>query len=307
MRRPSGRRCRHLLDSDDTQQSFVVEIDDDGLAGLRFGDEDARMRPPAGWRGAARYRVGNGPSGNVGAESIRYLLLRSGTMTGTSLTVRNPLPATGGVAPEPVDEARLLAPHAFRSERRRAITAADYAELAGRHPGVQRAAAELSWSGSWYEARVGIDPYGTETAAPSLLADVELFLARYRRMGHDLAVVPARYVPLDIELSVCVEPHHLRGDVRSRLIDVFGPHGSFDPDRLTFGMPVRVSRLLADAQAIPGVESVVVTRLQRLFEPPAGEIDDGLLPIGAMEIARLDADPSLPENGRIAFTIGGGR
>ncbi|GAA1445860.1 putative baseplate assembly protein [Leifsonia poae] len=298
---------RHLLDSDDSDRGFVVEIDDDGVARLRFGDGILGAKPAAGWRGSARYRLGNGPGGNVGAESIRHLVMLSGSLTGTALTVRNPLPGTGGVAPEPVEEARLLAPYAFRAERRRAVTAADYAELAGRHPGVQRAAAELSWTGSWYEARVGIDPAGTETADPSLLSEIAAYLERYRRMGHDLAVVPARSVPLDIELSVCVEPHHLRGDVRERLIEVFGPHGSFDPDRLTFGMPVRVSRLLSDAQAIPGVESVVVTRLQRLFEPPAGEIDAGLLPIGPMEIARLDADPSLPENGRIAFTIGGGR
>ena len=46
----------------------------------------------------------------------------------------------------------------FARQRERAITADDYAELAQRNPAVQRAAAELRWTGSWYEARVAVDP-----------------------------------------------------------------------------------------------------------------------------------------------------
>jgi hypothetical protein len=58
--------------------------------------------------------------------------------------------------PEPIAEVKLLAPHAFSNRRERAITAEDYAELAMRNPAIGRAAAELRWMGSWYEARVAI-------------------------------------------------------------------------------------------------------------------------------------------------------
>jgi hypothetical protein len=50
-----------------------------------------------------------------------------------------------------------------------------------------------------------------------------------------------------------------------------------------------------------------VARLERLFEGPNLEIERGVLPLGPLEIARLDSDPSLPENGRLQLIMEGGR
>jgi hypothetical protein len=55
------------------------------------------------------------------------------------------------------------------------------------------------------------------------------------------------------------------------------------------------------------VESVCVTKLERLYEGPNGEIAAGILPLKTFEIARLDNDPSFPEHGQIAFDLRGGR
>ncbi len=119
-----------LLESGPDDRDFVVEIDDDGRAHLRFGNNDEGRMPDAGTRFAAHYRVGNGPDGNVGAESISYLVFRQTTGNPGNLIARNPLPAVGGTAPEPTSEARLFAPYAFRDTLERAITADDYASLA---------------------------------------------------------------------------------------------------------------------------------------------------------------------------------
>ena len=75
--------------------------------------------------------------------------------------VRNPLPAVGGTEPEPIEQVRQLAPLDLRRTRLRAVTAEDYAALASALPGVQRAAAEIRWTGSVQEAHVAIDAYGT--------------------------------------------------------------------------------------------------------------------------------------------------
>jgi hypothetical protein len=83
--------------------------------------------------------------------------------------------------------------------------------------------------------------------------------------------------------------------------------GFFHPDNLTFGEGVYLSKLVAVAQAVPGVESVKVVKLERLFEGPNGEIENGILPLGPLEIARVDSDPSLPENGRLILDVRGGR
>lgn len=307
-----------LLNSQSDDPHFVAEVDDDGRAQLRFGDGELGRAPEAGSSFVAEYRVGNGLAGNVSAQAISHLVLREGVVGGDVVRVTNPLPAQGGVDPEPIAEVKLCAPAAFRKELLRAITADDYAHLAVREFKkkrlVQGAAAVLNWTGSWYEAHVTVDPMGSEEASPPLLEEIGQRLERYRRVGHDLAVLPAHTVPLDVELTVCVLPHFLRGHVEAELRAVFSnrvlPHGKlgfFHPDNLTFGEGIRLSKLVAAAQAVKGVESVQVTKLERLYEGPNGELGHGILKLGAMEIARLDNDPSFPEHGRLEFKMEGGR
>jgi len=68
-----------------------------------------------------------------------------------------------------------------------------------------------------------------------------------------------------------------------------------------------LSQLIAIAQATPGVESVQLTRLQRLNERSNQELENGTLPLGPFEIARLDNDPDFPENGKLTLDMRGGR
>ena len=303
-----------LLSAGADDRWFVVETDDDGNATLRFGDGDLGRAPEGGARFHATYRIGNGPAGNVGRDSIRYLVPRGIRLGADDVEPRNPLPARGGAAPQPTAEVKLLAPHAFRSRRERAITAEDYAELAERSAGVARAAAQLRWTGSWYEARVAIDPQHAEEADAALLREVEERLFRYRRMGHDLCVGPALLVPLQIAMDICVSPAFARGHVKADVLRALGNQplaggklGFFHPDSLSFGEGIRLSRLVAAVKAVAGVETVKVTELRRAGVPRGSEIEDGILPIGPMEVAQLDNDPNFPENGALKLTMRGGR
>jgi len=302
-----------LLESTADEFDFVVEMDDAGDAHIRFGDGDCGRQPDSGTCFSAVYRAGNGPAGNVGADTIRYLIFRRNPII-TDARICNPLAAQGGTAPETLAEAKLLAPHAFRDVPERAVTAADYATLADRNANLQQAACALRWTGGWYEALVTVDPKGTEDTQWKLDRAIARYLYPFRRMGHDLAVKPARYVPLDIEMVICVLPDYLRGHVEAALLDAFsnrvlpdGTLGFFHPDNLTFGQSIYLSQLVATAQRITGVESVTVTTFERLYEGPNGEISNGVLLLGPFEIARVDNDPSFPENGRIAFDMRGGR
>jgi predicted phage baseplate assembly protein len=301
-----------LLDSLGNERHFVAETDNDGFAHLRFGDGEIGRAPAANASLVARYRVGNGRAGNVGRETISHIVFRT-TKSGSGLRPHNPLPARGGMDPEPMAEAKLFAPGAFRKQIERAITAADYAELAERNHKIQRATASLRWTGSWIEASVAIDPLSAEQTDDRLLDDIQEYLSQYRRIGHDLRVERAEYVPLEIEMKICVSPHYLRGHVEAALLDVFsnrllpnGKRGFFHPDNLTFGEGVHLSRLIAAAQA-PGVESSEVTVLKRMFEPPGDELDTGVLRLGPLEIAQVDNDPSFPERGKFTPRVVGGR
>jgi len=309
-----------LLASHRRDRHFVIEMDNDRLAHLRFGDGELGQRPAAGTTFHATYRVGNGTVGNVGADTISHLVLRNPLPDPVkTLTPRNPFPATGGTEPEPLEEVKLFAPQSFRRTLERAITADDYARLAEKYRDaqgrrVQRAFATLRWTGSWYEVIVAIDPLGTETADADFLDAIVAYLYPYRRIGYGLRVIAAHYVPLDIAMTVCVLPHFLRGHVKAELLKRFstqrladGTLGFFHPDSLSFGDPITIGKLVTTALSVEGVESITVTKLQRLNQPANQELENGILPLKTNEIAQLDNDPSFPENGKLTLNMGGGR
>ncbi|MFD8922531.1 putative baseplate assembly protein [Streptomyces sp. NPDC059569] len=313
---------RDLLSSGPRDRHFVGELEDDGRIALRFGDGRYGARPRPGARLELHYRLGGGTAGNVGAEAINHLVLSrdpDASDAGEPMPVagvRNPLPAVGGTEPEPIDQVRQLAPLDLKRSRLRAVTAEDYAALATGLPGVRRAAAEIRWTGSVQEAQVAVDALGTADPSPELLDSVSYALESYRRIGHDLVVGPARNVPLDIALTVCAAPGHQHGQILAELYRLLGSRrlpggrlGFFHPDALAFGEPVRLSRLVAVAAAVQGVESVRVTRLIRLFDESPDDdtaLEEGVLRLGPLEIARCDNDPDRPENGRLSIELAGG-
>lgn len=295
-----------LLGSDRFATEFVVESEEDGTAFLRFGDGVAGRLPVEGL--VASYRKGNGRAGNVGADALTRVL---GAPDGVT-RVRNPLPASGGEDPEPLADVRKYAPQAFRGQER-AVTEADYAAAAQRHPEVQRAAATRRWTGSWYTMFVTVDRRGGCPVDAAFEDDMRAHLERFRLAGHDLEIDSPTFVPLDITLEVCVEPGFFRADVKRALLQVFGSgdlgggrRGFFHPDDLTFGQPVYLSAVIAAAMQVAGVSWVRPLRFQRWGRSAAGELAAGEISMDRLEIARLDNDPSLPENGKIDFTMQGG-
>jgi hypothetical protein len=301
---------RDLLSSADDATEFVVEVENAGRARLRFGDDDHGKRPDPGTAFVATYRFGNGAAGNVGAEAIAHIV---STSNGVFTALRNPLAAAGGVDPEDIEIVRRDAPQAFRTQER-AVTAADYGAAAERRPDVQRAAASFRWTGSWYTVFVTPDRFGGVAVDDTFKARLRRHLERFRMAGYDLEVNSPRYVPLDVELHICVKDDYFRADVlqvvrRVLSSDVLpdGTLGVFHPDNFSFGQPVYLSRVIAAAQAVEGVESVRVDSFRRLSDPSSTSLDDGVIDIGDLEIAQLANNPSFPERGKIALAAGGGK
>lgn len=305
-----------LLDSGPQDLHFVVEMADDGTASLRFGDGVSGRQPAAGEQFGVQYRVGNGTAGNIGAGALRHIVFRNAFPEGAAITGTNPLPACGGTAPEPVADAKLRAPQLFRERIERAVSADDYAAIAMRDfPAlVQRAAACRRATGVRSEIQVAIDARHSADPPQSLLDCIAAHLERYRLIGHDLRVVPARTVPIDLKLRICVAPGHIAEQVATELREAFGTGldragrpGFFNPDSLSFGEGIMLSRIVAAAHRVEGVAHVAVERLERLFEGPNGEIESGILPLGPLEVARLDRDPDAPEHGRLELAMETGR
>jgi Baseplate J-like protein len=289
---------RELLNSDRFAADFVVETEEDGSARIRFGDGVLGRPPAPDVAFEATYRVGTGRAGNVGVGALRRIV------TDLPVTaVWNPLPAAGGTEPEPLEHARLYAPQAFRTQKR-AVTEADYSAFAERHPEVQKASATRRWTGSWDTIFITVDRVGGREIDDAFEDDLRAFLDPFRLAGHDIEIDGPAFVALQLDLSVCVAPGFVRSNVKAALLEVFSSF--FRPYNLTFAQPVYLSSIVATAMGVTGVEWVEVTAFHRYGELPRTELADGELRLGRLEIARLDNDPSRPENGRIEIAMKGG-
>jgi len=301
---------RDLLNSDRFATDFVVEIEDDGRAFLRFGDDILGQKPEPGAQFSVVCRVGNGASGNVGPEALGRIYAEFKDL----IQVRNPLPARGGTEPETLEEVRQFAPQAFRTQER-AVTEADYVAAAEKHSEVRRATARFRWTGSWYTVFITIDrAQGRPVEEDPVFADsLRAHLERFRLAGYDLEVRGPIFIPLEIAFIICVRPGYFRSSVKEALLDEFsnrdlpdGRRGFFHPDNFTFGQAVFVSQLCERALRVPGVAVATVTTLQRYGQPADAELQRGYLAPADLEIARLDNDKNFPENGKLTFDLHGG-
>jgi hypothetical protein len=300
---------RDLLNSGPGKAEFVVEMETDGTVFIRFGDERHGKRPRSGTVFDAFYRIGNGLAGNVGAGAIAHIVTNNASITG----VTNPLPAAGGIEPESIQDVRRRAPYAFRTQER-AVTEQDYAEVSERYPGIQRAAATFRWTGSWHTVFVNVDRVAGLPLDDPFEQKIRPHLERFRMAGHDLEIDRPRYVPLELQMFVCVNPDYFRSQVKAALLELFskrmlpgGRPGVFHPDNFTFGQPVYLSSLYAAAQSVDGVATVEITTFQRMGTRDPKPLEDGKLVLGRLEIARLDNDPNFPERGVFRLTLGGGK
>jgi hypothetical protein len=300
---------RDLLHSAADANEFVVEVESDGRAYLRFGDNTHGKRPDSGTRFSAVYRVGNGAAGNVGADSIAHIVSADGSLD----AVRNPLAASGGQEAETIQDVRARAPYAFRTQER-AVTPDDYARIAERRADIQRAAARFRWTGSWRTVFVAVDRFGGANVDANFENALRAYFERYRMAGHDVEIDAPRYVALEIEMRVCVKSDYFKGDAQRALLEIFtnrvlpdGTRGVFHPDNFTFGQPVYLSQLYAAAQAVAGVDSVEITKFQRQGIESQAALKSGKLELGRLEIARCDNDPNFPERGVFHLTMMGGK
>jgi hypothetical protein len=311
-----------LLGSSAFDQHFVAEVDNDGQTSLRFGHDRYGRSVFGALSFHAVYRVGNGTEGNVGAEALAHLALNP--VVNVITTVRNPLAAGGGVEAESIPDVQQWAPQAFRVEKFRAVTEADYAEIATKLPQVQSAVASFRWTGSWYTVFVGVQPSSTtdlikKPNGVTLLSDmlkqtVLDFLTSYRQTGYDLEIRPPQFLPLEIDVSVCTARGYFRGDVEQGVLSALssrllpdGSRGFFFPGNWVFGQSLYLSQLYAAIEAVQGVDSVEITVFHQFGQPDNGELAKGVIEAGPWQIVQLENDPNFMEHGVLRVTMLGGK
>jgi hypothetical protein len=323
------RAVADLLGSGAFDEHFVAELDREGRARLRFGDDAFGRRLPEDAAIVARFRIGNGRAGNLGAGALVHAVrppaseLVDPADPDAPLApfpaidgVWQPLPARGGADAETLATVRVRAPAAMHATQFRAVTESDWEAAARSLSGVADARAVVRWTGSWHTTFVALHPQdeadvialpgGGAALAPHFAAATAAALNRWRIAGRDLAVHAAQYVPLRLEIGLCLRPGYFRSsvipEVRAALI---GPDGLFAPASVRFGAALHLSAIVAAVAGVPGVSSCVVRAFHRYWALPAGELEAGRMEFGPLELPRLDADPSRPENGVLVLHIDG--
>lgn len=301
---------RDLLSGAADDDAFVVESEADGTALLRFGDDEYGRRPESGTRFTATYRIGQGLGGNVGAGAIAHVVSSDARLAGA----RNPLPARGGTEPESAAQIRRRAPEAYRTQQR-AVTPDDYARVAERFPGVQRAAATQRWTGSWHTMFIAVDLVGGGQLTDTLRDELETFVEPFRMAGHEVALDDGTRVSLELEMTICVRAGYSRSDVQASVLELLGTRetrdgrrGLFHPDALSFAQSVYLSPVYAAVRSVAGVESCEITAFGRQGQTSdTRPLREGVLTLGRLEIPRLDNDRNFPEHGVLRLTLNGGQ
>jgi len=297
-----------LLADGPADTNFVVEVEYNGNAYLRFGDDTNGMRPLPNTNFTASYRIGNGTAGNVGAGSLIFMAADPRIQTCT-----NPLPAVGGIDPETMAQIRRRAPQAFLTQER-AVTMADYATVTEANPQVEDAYATLRWTGSWYTVFVTAEPLTGDNLSKPLTRALKQYVNRYRLAGQDIKLEGPEYISLEIKLVVCVDPDYFQADVEQSLLLVLGcgtlPSGkpaAFAPGTFKLGQTVYLSPIYAAARTVAGVQTVTATIFQPQGIATKTFLQNGEIPLGPFQVARMDNDPSLPANGKLTLVMKGGK
>lgn len=321
--------ARHdLLFSTPYDRHFVVEIENDRQVRLRFGDGINGWRPDPGNRFEARLRTGTGLEGNVGSDTIAHMVIQISDESLTSTheprqpeelslpdinnirEVRNPLPASGGQAPESLSRIRLAAPMAWQ-EPKRCITEEDYARMVEKHPEVSKAVAKRTWTGSWYTMFLYLDRVGGKPVDHNFQEWVLRFMEPYLLLSDQVSILQPHMVALEIVLCVEVEDGYFANQVRGELMEVLGPYvdatgkqGLFHPDRLTFGQTIYLNQVVGRALQVEGVRSVTREIFRRWGEKGTETLKQGKIEIDTLEIPMVSNDPDNPSEGSITIIMG---
>jgi len=216
-----------------------------------------------------RYRTGGGPRGNVAARAISVL---RNTIPLVS-RVENRRAATGGVAAETVDQAKVRGPLALRT-RDRAVTVEDYEQLARRAaPGISRvrcvAASGPEDAGT---VRVLVVPsaavddrgrlrFEDLVPSPEMLESVNDYIEPRRTVGARVTVEPPFYQGVTVVAKLIARGRASTDDLKQSALLALNRYfnavtGGPDGDGWPFGRPVQAGEVFAVLQNLNGTEYV---------------------------------------------------
>ena len=279
-----------LYDAAPRDRVYDTSTRADGTVVTGFGDGTHGARPPSGSHNLqASYRVGLGSDGNLDVGQLSQPMDRPLGLKAAS----NPVPAEGGVDPEPPEQARLSIPLTTRTLGR-AVSLTDYADFAMAFAGLALADAHvLPLRGGPTIVVTVAGPDGGD--APQ--STVQHLTAALTTLGDPLVrvlVLPAVQVRFRTALKVRVAADRDHDTVFTAVETAL--RAAFAPGASNLATPVHRSSVIAVAAAVPGVVAVDLDLLyiggpaslqERLLAQPARVATDGT-PVASELLALSD-------------------
>ncbi|MEU4768762.1 putative baseplate assembly protein [Actinosynnema sp. NPDC023794] len=237
-----------------TERVFVTRPGEQGSLVVAFGDGVRGARLPTGVENVrARYRVGLGEAGNVGAGRITQLTTRPLGVSG----VTNPLPAHGGADRDDAGLLRRNIPLSVTAFDR-LVSVPDHEDFARARAGIGRASARRLFNGVRQVVHLtvaGVDDIALQDDS-DIVTTLRAALAAHGDTGLPVEVAVREPVLLVVSANIGVHPDHywevLEPAVRAALLERLGFRNR------ELGQPAYLSEVLATAQAVPGVDHVDV-------------------------------------------------
>lgn len=255
-----------LADAGPEDRVYTVTADERGGATLEFGDGANGRRLPTGSENVvAAYRMGNGPSGNLAAESITILRRRAGGLSGAT----NPIAADGGVAAQEPGSTREAARRGLISLGR-IVSVWDLEDFARARAGIAKSKLRLGPERRPV-AHLTVAGHGDTTLDDGALAELRAAIRDAGGAAIPLRVHTHRRTWIRIEATLGLEPHVAADAIASAAIAAEAARrlrGALAFERRALGEDLVAARTIELLQAAPGVETVELTAFCNLTSSP---------------------------------------
>ena len=276
----------YLIDYNNSDPVFTTYTNAENTTYILFGDNISGRIPPVNSQITATYRIGGGASGNVGANTISYII--EGGQSG--LTVKNQYidaedigAAVGGADRESTDAIRVNAPLSLRSLDR-AVATADYAALSVKGGASKAVAvADVYTSVTVYAVPFGdkgvtsdgVTPSGTFNALKTIL---NTFLIDKIPANTSVTFQPASYVDVLIDASITCLPQYKQSKIQADVTAALDT--LFDIDNVVFSDRISINDITSTINSIEGVAFVELEKLIRTDENITKVVDQKTLTSG---------------------------
>lgn len=227
-----------------------------------------------------RYRVGGGPSSNVGPNNINAVGNISINVNGPnaatnqsvtrSLRVNNPIPAIGGAGVPSVDQIRQYTKYNFASQNR-AVTIKDYEAILAKIPGRY---------GSPYRHKItedqnkiiiytlGLDSSGklTNQSTNTLKENIATWLSDYRMINDYVLVADGKVINLGFEIDLFIDKQVNQSELINNVINSVKNY--FDVKKWEMGDNIYIAQLIENINNVGGVLNVIDVRAYNFIGAP---------------------------------------